>query len=201
MALLFRPGNLSVLGTSTGFAGYRLSRFSLAAGRKLGEGASLAIRGNYHQLKIGGYGTAASISPDAGLILHFSDKLHFAMQLLNPAGSNIHSGVYIPGVYSAGIGYDQSDQLYISAEVVKEQSHPLNAVLGLQYEPVPPLLVRVLMQTREPSFVFGAGYTKGDLRIDLYSSWHTRLGTSGGLQVYWLWKKNAKSDVVAANHR
>ncbi len=186
-----RAGNLAVQGFLTGFNGYRLSGVSMAAGRKLGSKASLGVRVNYQHLGIAGYGTVSAISADAGLILLLSEKLHFGLQLLNLPGSAVQAGLYMPGIYSAGIGYDQSDQLYISVEAVKEQLHTLNAILGLQYKPVPQLLVRLSIQASEPSFVFGAGYTKDRLRFDVYSSYHLRLGIGTGIYLHWLLKNEA----------
>ncbi|MET0463318.1 MAG: hypothetical protein ABW007_09190 [Chitinophagaceae bacterium] len=183
------PGNIAVQGYSTGFDSYRLSCLGLAAGRKLGTKASLGIRANYHQLKISAYGAAAAISADAGLVLHLSEKLHTGIQLCNPFGSDLREGVYIPGMYNAGIGYDLSDQLYMSVEVLKEQSQTLNTILGIQYKPVPHLLIRLSVQTKEVSVVFGAGYTRSRLRIDLHSSYHLRLGMRSGIWLYWFWKK------------
>ena len=174
--------------TSTGSAGYRRSRVGLAGARQLGDKVSLGIRINYHQLQVAGYGNATAISADAGLLLRLSEKLHFSVQLLNPAAADAMDALYIPAIYSAGIGYEQSEQVYISLEWKKEQEQLLNGVLSFQYKMHSPLFFRVAVQTSVPSFIFGTGFTRNRLRIDIYSSYHLRLGMGSGLQLLWFWK-------------
>ncbi|MBO9659963.1 MAG: hypothetical protein J7527_14180, partial [Chitinophagaceae bacterium] len=123
-----------VQGTSTGYAGYRRSRIGLAGARQLGEKVSLGIRINYHQLQVSGYGNAAAISADAGLLLRLSEKLFFSIQLFNPTATDASDALYVPAVYSAGIGYEQSEQVYMAMEFIKEQGRFLNGVLSFQYK-------------------------------------------------------------------
>ncbi len=180
--------------TSTGFTGYRRSRIGLAGARQLGDKVSLGIRMNYHQLQVSGYGSANAITADAGLLLRLSEKLHFGVQLLNPAAADAMNALHIPATYSAGIGYEQSEQVYIAMEWIKEYGHLLNGVLSFQYKMHSPLFFRIAVQTSVPSFIFGTGFTKKRLRIDLYSSYHLRLGMGSGLQLLWFWKNRTDAD-------
>lgn len=190
----FRSMITAVQGTSTGYAGYRLSRMGLAGARQLGNKVSLGIRMSYHQLQLSGYGAATAISADAGLLLRLSEKLHFSVQLLNPAAAKAMNALHIPAIYSAGIGYEQSEQVYIAMECIKEEGHLLNGVLSLQYKMHSPLFFRIAVQTSVPSFIFGTGFTRNRLRIDVYSSYHLRLGMGSGLQLLWFWKNESDTN-------
>jgi hypothetical protein len=178
----------AIQGNATGLDGYRRSNIGLAAGRQLGHKASLGVRINYHQLKITGYGQIIRLTADAGFVLHLSDKLDFAVQLINPASADLNNALYLPAIYSAGLGYEQSDQFYISFEFRKEQAGQMNGLVTLQYKLPSSLFIRIAVQTREPSFVFGAGFTRSRLRVDVYSSYHLRLGMGSGIRLFWLWK-------------
>lgn len=159
------------------------------AARGLGEEVSLGLRFNYHALNIAGYGKAISVTADVAALFRLSPQLSFGLQMLN-AGNTAKEEIAIPVAYAAGLGYDPSDKLCFSAELMKERSKTANAKLSMQYVISPELLVRTIIETDE-SCCFGAGFIKQRFRLDAFSAYHLRLGLSGGVAVYFFLKKSA----------
>jgi hypothetical protein len=175
--------------TSSGFTAYRNSAISLVTAKRLGEAMSVGIRFNYQALKIAGYGKARAITADAGLLCHLSPNLHFGLQINNPTGSQDGNGVHVPAIYSCGLGYEPSGTLLFSVQVVKQQSQPAAARLGMQYRIHPMIIVRTMIQSSDPSFWFGAGFQRARYRLDVYSNYHLQLGMGMGMVLYWHFEK------------
>jgi len=186
--------HVGLYGRSSGFSAYRRSVTGLAVARRLGERVSLGLRFNYHQLRIAGYGKAVALTADMGILCHLSPKMHFGIQLNNPGSDRKERGLPVPAMYICGLGYEPSATLSFSLEVVKEQSRAVEARWGVQYAVSSPILLRILVQTRDPSVWFGTGLSKGKYRLDLYSNYHLQLGMGVGLVLYWHFE--GKSDGV-----
>lgn len=186
-------GNFGFQGISRGFSEYRESRFGLAYARQLGKKASLGMQFNYNSLQIAGYGSVKAVSAEAGFLLHLSSKLHTGIHLDNPGGK--HSGdktLKLPPIYTMGWGYDFSAQLFLSAEIVKEENQPVDARIGIHYVIVPALLVRVMFQTASASGWFSAGVTRSRGRLDVYTGYHPQLGPSAGILLSYSFNKEDK---------
>lgn len=193
LALPSAVGNFGLQGVSRGFSDYRESRFGLAYARQLGKKASLGIQFNYNSLQIAGYGSAKAVSAEAGFLLHLSSKLHTGIHLDNPGGKySGNKALKLPSVYTMGWGYDFSAQLFLSAEIVKEENQPVDARIGMQYVIVPALLVRVIVQTANASGWFSAGITRSRYRFDVYTGYHPQLGPSAGVLLFYSFNKEDK---------
>ncbi|HEX2845920.1 MAG TPA: hypothetical protein VHN59_05190 [Chitinophagaceae bacterium] len=193
LALPSASGNFGFQGISKGFSNYRDSRFGLAYARQLGKKAAVGLQFNYNTLRIAGYGSAKTLSAEAGLILHLSSRLHTGMHLNNPGGK--YSGnkiIKLPSIYTMGWGYDFSAQLFLSGEIVKEENQPTDARISIQYVINPALLIRTMIQTANATAWFGAGLARNRSRLDIYTGYHPQLGPSAGIQLLYEFKKEDK---------
>ena len=161
----------------------------LVTARRLGENLSIGLRFNYHTLKIAGYGRAAAVTADAGMLLHLSSRLHFGIQLNNAVNDEKANGLPVPAIYSCGLGYDLSEFLFVSMEIVKQQSQAVAARVCMQYKPDSLILLRAMIQSRDPSLWFGVGILKQQYRMDVFSSYHIQLGAGAGLGLYYYFGK------------
>lgn len=168
-----------------GFQLYRQSSVGLAGAKKLGKNLSTGLRFNYQTLRIAGYGSLRELTADAAALFHLSSKLHFGIQLLNPAGLRRKEGNIFPSVYSVGLGYEPSTVLSLSAEIIKEHSQMVGARMGLQYRILSDVTMRISVVTSQPSLCFGALLQRGALRLELYNSYNLQLGSGIGLGVGW----------------
>jgi len=186
-------GNFGFQVISKGFSDYRDSQFGLAYARQLGKKAAAGIQFNYNNLQIAGYGSAKAFSAETGLVLHLSPRLHTGIHLNNPGGKYPgNKMIKLPSVYTMGWGYDFSEQLFFSCEIVKEENQPADARVGIQYIITPSLFIRTLIQTANATAWFGAGLTRSRSRLDIYTGYHPQLGPSAGIQLLYEFKKEDK---------
>lgn len=148
---------------------YRQSEAAIAYAKKLGK-IDLGARFNYHSVSAAGYGSANAVVIDVGSIWHLTDDLHAGMHVYNPVGSNLRYR------YSAGFGYEVSDQVLLSAQVSKTEDKPASIHAGVHYQPVEKLIMQAGIAATEP--FLAAGYQLKSWRLLVSVSYHTQLGCS-----------------------
>ena len=90
-----------------------------------------------------------------------------------------------------GLGYDASDNFYISAEFIKEEGHDAGVQGGFQYRFNKQFFARAGFISNTGSGFAGFGWAWNDLRIDLASGYHPQLGFSPALMFIYQKQKNA----------
>ena len=169
---IHRFGNSSYSETQAGFA----------YGRKLSDYVDAGVQFNYYRMQIAGYGNASTINFEAGALFHFTDQLHGGIHLYNPTSSKLgNKEEKLAGVYSAGLGYDASEDFFVSAEIEKTENLPLNVNAALQYKFANRFIAKGGVATNTSVFFFGLGFTLQNFRIDATTSLHPQLGITPGL--------------------
>jgi hypothetical protein len=115
-------GNFGVQANYSGFKNFNDHKVGLAYARSLGPKLDLGIQFNYYGYSIPGYASASAINFEAGAILHLTDKLNAGVQVYNPVGGKLgkFNEEKLASAYKFGLGYDASENFYISTELVKE---------------------------------------------------------------------------------
>jgi hypothetical protein len=183
VALPTHSGNFGGQAVYFGSADYSQSRLGLAYARKLGGQADVGVQFNYDAIRVAGYGASSTISFEAGIILHISEKLHTGFHIVNPEGGRFGHGDKLPSVYTLGFGYDASQQFFFSAEIIKEENRAINITTGFQYHIVPRVLVRGGISSATTSVYFGSGVYFSFFRLDVITHYHPQLGFSPGLML------------------
>jgi hypothetical protein len=181
---LTKDGAFALHGHYFGFGLFSQSQFSLAYGRKISDKADAGIQFNYHSLRQGnGYGNASSINASAGVIFHVTDKLHTGIHIYNPTGSRWSKAgnEKIPAQFTFGAGYDVSENLYLSAEIVKEENFPAAVNAGIQYHFDEPFFVRAGISTATSAYFASVGFQMNVFRVDIAASYQPLLGISPGM--------------------
>jgi hypothetical protein len=176
-------GGFALHSTYYGFGLYNQMKVSLGYGRHITNKLDVGAQFNYNRLnQANGYGSASSINASVGALLHISDKVHAGVTIHNPGGSkwNKLNVEKMPAQFILGIGYNVSDKLFISGEVVKQENLPTNINLGLQYQLVKQVVIRAGVATATNSFFGGVGFNFAKFRIDIAASYHPQLGLSPG---------------------
>jgi hypothetical protein len=182
-ALPTSSGNFGLDARYYGFSDYNESQVGLAYARSLGSKVDIGVQFNYYNVRIAGYGNASTVNFEIGTVFHLTDNLNAGLHAYNPIGGKLgkNEEEKLASVYSAGIGYEASENFFISMEIEKEEDKPVNINAGLQYKFLPQLLARIGTSTSTSSFYFGIGYGIRSFRLDVTASYHPQLGITPGL--------------------
>ncbi len=176
-------GNFGLQVNYAGFTNFNENKVGLAYARKLGKLLDLGVQFNYYGYRIPQYGNASSINFEIGAIMHFSDKLNGGIHVYNPVGGKLgkEQTEKLASAYKLGLGYDASDNFYVSAEIIKEEDKPVNVTGGVQYQFLKQFFARTGFVSETGGGFVGVGLGWKNFRLDVSGSYHPQLGFSPGL--------------------
>jgi hypothetical protein len=185
-----KSGGLGFQATYFGLSDYNESQLGIAYAKKLSSMVDIGVQFNYYALRIAGYGSYNTINFEIGTIFHPTEKVHLGFHVYNPIGGKLgkNSTEKLASIYKTGIGYEASEQIFLSAEIVKEENKPVNINAGLQYVFAKQLFARMGIATESASPYAGAGLHWKNLRLDIAVSYHPQLGFSPGLMLIYYFK-------------
>ncbi len=177
-------GNFGVQVNYSGFKNFNENKIGLAYARKLGQAIDLGIQFNYYGYRVPQYGNASSLNFEIGAILHITDKLNAGIHVYNPVGGKLGKGddeEKLASAYKLGLGYDASENFYVSADIIKEEDKPINVIGGLQYHFAKQFFARAGFVSETGSGFAGLGLGWKNLRLDVSGNYHPQLGFSPGI--------------------
>lgn len=188
-AIPTRLGNIGVQLNYSGFKNFREQKIGLAYARKLGKLIDVGVQFNYYGYSIPDYGKASAINFEIGALFHLTDNLNAGIHVYNPVGGKLGKnstsispdGEKIASSYKVGLGYDASDWVFISTEIIKEEGKAVNVIAGLQYQFAKQFFAKGGFISESGSAYAGAGIGWKNLRLDISSSYHPQLGFSPGI--------------------
>jgi hypothetical protein len=183
VALPTSSGTFALQGDYFGFSDYNENQLGLAFARSVSKQIDVGIRFNYHTVRIAGYGNASAINFEGGTIFHLTDKLHAGFHIYNPFSSKLGKtgNEALAFAYKAGLGYEPSDKVFISSEIIKQQDQPVNVNVGLQYNLHENVFLRAGISTYTSNSYAGAGLKFGIIRLDINAAYHPQLGFTPGV--------------------
>lgn len=186
-----KMGNFGVQLNYSGFSNFNDNKVGLAYARSLGKLLDLGVQFNYYGYRIPQYGNASAINFEIGAIMHFSEKFHGGIHAYNPVGGKLGKAEdeKLASAYKIGLGYDATDNFYISTEIVKEEDKPVNVIGGVQYQFVKKFFVRAGFVSETGSAFGGAGVGWKNFRLDVATNYHPQLGFSPGILLIVNFKK------------
>lgn len=193
-----KAGAFALHGNYFGMRLFNQSQFSLAYGMPLSKKVDVGAQFNYHSLRqANGYGNASSINASAGAIFHLTDKVHAGINVYNPVGSKwSKSDEKIPPQFTFGLGYEASEKLFLSAEVVKEENLPASVNAGIQYKFHPQFFARAGVSTATSMYYASAGLLLSNFRLDVVASYQSPLGVSPA--ILFLFSLGKKTKAITA---
>jgi hypothetical protein len=81
------------------------------------------------------------------------------------------------------LGYEASDNFFVSGEIVKQEDLPVNVNAGVQYNFAKQFFARFGIASQNQSPYGGAGLSWKNFRLDVSASYHPQLGFSPGLML------------------
>jgi len=178
-----RLGNFGIQLNYAGFKNFNENKIGLAYARKLGKLLDVGVQFNYYGYRIPAYGNASTINFEIGAMLHLSDRFNAGIHVYNPVGGKIgkRKEEKLASAYKFGLGYDASDNFFISSEIIKEEDKPVNVIAGLQYHFAKQFFAKAGFISESTTAYAGGGVAWKNLRLDVSSSYHPQLGFSPGL--------------------
>lgn len=178
-------GNFGVKLNYAGFTNFNENAVGLAYARTLSPKIDIGVQFNYYGYRIPTYGNASALNFEIGAILHLTDKINAGFHVYNPVGGKLgKSGdEKIASAYKFGIGYDASDNFFVSFVTSKEEDKPINVTGGVQYQFEKQFFVRAGFVSETSSGYGGVGVSWKNIRLDISGNYHPQLGFSPGLSL------------------
>ena len=183
LAFVTGKGNFAVQADYFGFKNYNESQVGLAYAKKLGAKVDVGAKFNYYSFRIPGYGNAATVNFEAGIIAHLTEKVHAGVHVYNPVGGKFFKNAdeELGSSYTFGIGYEPSAKFLVSTEIVKEEDIPTNVNVAVQYNFMSQFFVRAGISSESTNSYAGVGISWKNFRLDVSGSYHPKLGFSPGV--------------------
>lgn len=183
VAILTKEGNFAFQADYLGYKNYNESQLGIAYARKVGNKLDLGIKFNYYSFRTPGFESPSTVNFEIGAIVHVNEKLNAGIRFYNPIGGKLSKtkNEKLSSVYSFGLGYEASDNFFISVELVKQEDFPVNVNAAVQYDFAKKFFARFGVATENETPFAGAGISWSNFRLDVSGSWHPQLGLSPGL--------------------
>ena len=187
-------GIFGLQGDYFGSAAFNENQLGILYGRKVAKKIDIGVKFNYYTVRIPGYGSEAAVNFEGGAIFHFSDKLHAGIHVYNPTSSRLGKTGQekLASVYRLGAGYEASEMLFISAEMVKEEGRHVSVNAGFQYNLHKNIFIRTGISTLTDNSYVSIGFQLSFARIDVNAAYHPQLGFTPGLLLLFNIKKTDK---------
>lgn len=194
IALPTTSGIFGFEGDYFGSAAFNENELGILYARKIKKLIDVGAKFNYYTVHIPGYGSASAVNFEVGTIFHFTDKLHSGIHVYNPAGSKLGKTVRekLASVYRLGIGYEASDMVFTSAEIVKMENQQISVNAGLQYNLQKNIFIRTGISTANNNSFVSIGFKLSFARIDVNAAYHPQLGFTPGFLLLLNFKKADK---------
>ena len=189
-----RLGNFGIQINYAGFKNFNENKIGLAYARKLGKLVDVGVQFNYYSYRIPSYGNASAINFEIGAMFHLTDRLNAGLHVYNPVAGKLGKNreEKLASAYKFGLGYDASDKFFISTEIIKEEDKAVNVIAGLQYQFAKQFFIKAGFISESTTAYAGAGIAWKNVRLDISSSYHPRLGFSPGLLLIMNFKQKEK---------
>jgi hypothetical protein len=156
-------------------------------GRLLTDKIAVGVKANYYQQQINAYGNGSTINAEAGILLQLTPKFKGGVSVYNAVGGKygINKTESLASIYKLGLGYDVSDKVSISAEVVKMEDVPVNVISSIHYQFENRFFAKAGISAAANNFFAAAGVLiSKNIRIDVMASHHQQLGFTPGLVLH-----------------
>lgn len=170
-----------------GISSYRFSAFTeqmigLAYARSLGRNVHIGTKFNLINVGIEGFGNSFNTSVEIGIQTQILEDLSFSAHVLSPISTNLIDDQMLPTRLSIGLAYRPSDRLIVSLEGSKYIDGLFSVALGVDYQIIDLLSLRLGVATNPGLFSAGIALHLAErYNIELGFSIHEILGMTPGI--------------------
>lgn len=194
IAMPTTSGTFGFQGDYFGSSAYNESQLGLIYARKVTAQVDVGAKFNYHSVRVQGYGNASAVNFEAGAVFHLTERFHTGIHVYNPTSSRLGKtgNEKLASIYRFGAGYEASDKVFASAEIVKLEDQQLSVNAGFQYNLYEKVFLRAGIATGTNNSYAGIGYQFSTARLDVSASYHPQLGFTPGILLLINFKKAAQ---------
>ncbi len=181
VAIPLKVGVISFGGQTFGYRNYRTYRGGLGYSMRLSEMFYAGVQLNYQGLTLSSnYGSAHSVSGEAGILAKFTDNWKMGMSVVNLGRARLSDfeDDRFSTIMRLGTSYNFSKKVEVAIEVEKDLDYFMRFRAGVEYQPVDKFYIRGGVQTTPVELSFGVGYHMSFLHIDVGTAYHQVLGWS-----------------------
>jgi hypothetical protein len=178
------PGAFAFNVQQAGYSAYRQQQLGIAYGRQLGNKLSIGMQIDYLSNTIQQYGSTNTVTFELGCLLHITPQLHAGVHLFNPVNRKLGDEP-LSVIYTAGIGYEVSEDFLVSVVVVQENDVSSVTKVMCEYRIIPQLSLQLGTSPTNAA----ASFTLGRMRIFFAASHHPQLGFTPNTSIIWQLKK------------
>lgn len=175
----FRNNFIGISFQRYGFSAYNESKVGFAYAKRFGENFSLALNGNYHQLKITDYGSSTGFSIDFGVLYHLNSNFSIGAFTSNPSQQKFNSNlvvIKIPTSFNIGATYLATNKVLIATTISKVLDQAIDFRLGLEYKLYDLLSLRGGLSAKPFKQYFGFGLNYKKFAVDMATTYNENLG-------------------------
>ena len=162
-----------------GISEYNEIKAGVALAKKFGSSLSIALKANYHQIKISNYGATTGFSVEVGAMYEYNDWLTFGVSANNPSLQKYSSKIVqtsIPTVIQIGAAYKASNKILIATTASKDLDKSVNVGLGLEYKLIEIISLRAGLTAKPFKQYSGFGLNYKKLMMDVAVESDPQLG-------------------------
>lgn len=165
---------------SFGNGSFKQQSLGASAAYLINKKVSFGLGADFHAISITNYGNNNTITIQGGLAAKINEQLEVAFHAYNPlkAKFNEYQDERLTSTYKFGLNYKLNTQLYVVAEVEKNNLYKANFKTGLNYAVKEKVNLRLGINTSLPQLSFGIGYKHKNLTFEMASAIHQYLGVS-----------------------
>ncbi|WP_316784037.1 conjugal transfer protein TraF [Pedobacter frigiditerrae] len=153
-----------------GISEYNEIKGGIALAKRFGDKLSIALKGNYHQIKINNYGATTGFSIDVGAMYDYNEVLTFGASINNPSKQKFSTKAVeaiIPTTVQIGAAYKASSKILIATSISKDLDKPIDVGLGLEYKVVELISLRAGLTAKPFKQYVGFGLNYKKLMMDI----------------------------------
>ncbi len=174
-------GGVGVFVQTFGFSTYREQQVGVGYGLRLTDVLRLGLQVGAYGWSIETYGNQWLISGSVGVQTDITDNLNVALRVTNPVRQEVAENTELPSLLSLGLNYRPNPSIQLLAEVEKDIDFPARVRVGLDYQLLDPLQLRLGVATDPALLSLGVSYRLVSmLRLDLAVQYDQILGVSPG---------------------
>ncbi|MCH8556694.1 MAG: hypothetical protein LAT84_02675 [Balneolia bacterium] len=160
---------------------FRESRFRAAHMYEY-SGIRVGLITNYTHVSIENYGSAGTLTLDAGIAYSIIEGLWVGARATNMNRGQIgEAREELPRELAVGVAYTLSDRATVSSDVVKDARFPMAYRGGLEVRIFEELYLRGGITTEPLTYSVGMGYNHSSFGVNIVAQQHYVLGWSPGL--------------------
>ncbi|MBK9336217.1 MAG: hypothetical protein IPM98_06375 [Lewinellaceae bacterium] len=168
-----------------GIEAYNEQRFRFSYGRRMGNGFLLGGSADVLRVSAQEYGNATAVTFNLSALVNPLPDLWLGAQIQNPVQVEM-GGAVVPAVLRIGAAWQAANTLILLAETEKDLERPAQIKAGIEYRPVPQIVLRTGIRTEPARVGFGAGlHLAGGIEIDAGAEWHPTLGLTPAAMLVW----------------